>query len=323
MSCHNADRWLREAIDSVLAQTFEDYEFMIVDDGSTDETWKIIQSYRDRDERIVAISKNNTGLADSLNVGIAHARGKWIARLDADDLCETKRLEEQMNFVRKHADVILLGTGFLEIDENSRVIKRHIYPTNHQVLLRHLERLQRFFPHSSAFYRSDTARQVGGYNKRFHRAQDRRLWLEMSMRGQIACLPIPLVRNRKHTAQISNDDRGRRQLFYGSLATICHFMQKAGYKDPSVNGSENEWNEFLSWVEKRIQESGVFERRSNWANARALYFAAGNKLAGAFSFGTALLQSGYANALIRERFFGSCLPQRLAWEWIERSHPTL
>src|SRR2546430_2514522 len=101
MSCYNATRWLHEAIHSVLVQTHDKFELILVDDGSTDETWNIIQSYRDRDQRIVAISKKNTGLADSLNVGIARAKGAWIARLDADDLCEPTRLEEQLDFVRK------------------------------------------------------------------------------------------------------------------------------------------------------------------------------------------------------------------------------
>ena len=125
MSCYNASRWLHEAIDSVLTQTFENFEFVLVDDGSTDDTWNIIQSYRDRDERIVPISKKNTGLPDSLNVGIAKARGAWIARLDADDVCEPTRLEEQVKFVSKHPEVVLLGTGCVEIDEQGGVKKKH------------------------------------------------------------------------------------------------------------------------------------------------------------------------------------------------------
>ena len=101
MSCYNASCWLHEAIASVLKQTFENFEFILVDDGSTDDTWDIIQAYRDRDQRIVAIKKSNTGLTDSLNVGIAHARGAWIARLDADDRCEAGRLAEQVRFIHR------------------------------------------------------------------------------------------------------------------------------------------------------------------------------------------------------------------------------
>ena len=251
MSCYNADRWLSEAIESVLSQSFKDFEFILVDDGSTDETKNIIKSYQAKDSRIVTITKKNTGLADSLNVGIASARGDWIARLDADDLCEITRLEEQISFVRKHPDVVLLGTGFLEIDEHGRAIRKHICPTRHQTLVRHLEKLQCFFPHSTAFYRADMVRQIGGYNGRFLRSQDKRLWLEMSLLGEIACLPKVLVRNRKHAEQMSHHDNGRRQLYDGTLTIICHFLKKAGYRDPSSELDSANWAIFLEWAEKK------------------------------------------------------------------------
>ena len=318
-SCYNASRWLREAIDSILGQTFEDFEFILVDDGSTDDTWSIIQAYRDRDQRIVAIRKDNTGLQDSLNVGMAHARGSWIARLDADDLCEPDRLAEQLMFVRKHQEVVLLGSGFTEIDEQGRTVMKHLYPSGHRQLVRHLERLQRFFPHSSAFYRADEARKVGGYNVRFRRAEDVGLWLELALRAKISCLPNLLVRVRKHSTQISHDDSGRRQLYDGIAAVICHFLRKAGSKDPSVGLSVNEWIVFLNWVENRIEKSGTCERHKVWVNARAEFLASGNKLTGALCFGTRLLKSGHASALAWEKFFGASLPELLARDWMKRS----
>lgn len=317
MSCYNGSRWLREAIDSVLIQTYKNFEFILIDNGSTDETWNIIQSYRDKDKRIVAISKENMGLAaDSLNMGIAQAKGEWIARLDADDLCEPTRLEEQVNFVHKHPKVVLLGTGFFEIDEHGKAIKKHLYPSKHHVLVRHLEHLQRFFPHSSAFYRVDVVRQVGGYNLRFPLADDWRLWLELSLRGKIAALPKFLVRVRKHSSQVSCENNGRPQLCEATAGTICHLLQKAGCKDPSVDMSADEWIVFRNWVEKRMEELGIFERRKAWTDARAKYFATGNRLNGVIHFSTHLLQSGYASVLIWEKFFGSSLPQRLVREWI-------
>lgn len=88
MSCYNGRRWLAEAIDSVLSQTYADFEIIIVDDGSTDDSWETIQRYAARHQRIVALTKPNTGTSDSLNAGIALAKGEWVARLDADDVCE-------------------------------------------------------------------------------------------------------------------------------------------------------------------------------------------------------------------------------------------
>ena len=318
MSCYNASRWLHEAIESVLCQTFGNFEFILVDDGSTDETWDIIRVYRDRDQRIVPIRKENTGLQDSLNVGIAHARAEWIARLDADDLCEPDRLAEQLRFVRNHPEVVLLGTGFVEIDAQGRFIKKHLYPSGHRELLCHLERMQRFFPHSSAFYRVDEVKKTGGYNSRFRRAEDWYLWIKLASRGKIACLPKPLVRIRKHSSQISLENNGRRQVYDGEAATVCYYLKKAGCEDPSVGTSTDKWNTFLTWLENRIDESGTFEMCKAWADARAEYFAANNRVSGTFHFGTRLLKSGYAVALMWEKVFGSSLPERLAREWMKR-----
>lgn len=316
MSCYNGSRWLQEAIDSVLTQTFGSFEFILVDDGSTDETWDIIERYRARDERIVAIAKKNTGLADSLNVGIMQARGTWIARLDQDDLCEPTRLEEQVYFMRNHPEIVLLGTGCIEIEEHGRTIKKHRYPSGNRKLVRFLERLQRFFPHSSAFYRVKDVRNVGGYNMRISRSEDRRLWLELALRGKMACLPKPLVRIRKHSSQMSLDDNGRRQLCDAIAATVCYFLKKAGNKDPSVDASAEEWIQFMKWIESRIDVSGYLSGSKAWVDARAAFFATGNRLSGVFRFTDRFLRSGHAGKLVWEKFFGSSLPQRLAREWI-------
>lgn len=87
MSVYNGERWLAESIESVLNQTFTDFEFLIVNDGSTDGSGEIINRYAEQDSRIHVFDKPNTGLADSLNYGIARAKGEWIARIDADDVC--------------------------------------------------------------------------------------------------------------------------------------------------------------------------------------------------------------------------------------------
>jgi len=322
MSCYNASRWLHEAIDGVLAQTFEDFEFILVDDGSTDETWNILRSYRDRDRRIVAISKKNTGLTDSLNLGIAHARGAWIARLDADDLCEPTRLEEQVNFVCSHPEVVLLGTGFVEIDERGRVKKKHLYPPKHRKLVRHLERLQRFFPHSSAFFRREVAQDAGCYNRLFLKTQDWDSWLRFAERGRIACLQNCLVRVRKHPEQISNSETGTSQLVYGTAASTCHFLRIHGCLDPSGSNDERTWQEFIAWLTARMTREGTLERLRAWTDARAQYFATDNKLIGAIHFATRFLQSGHTRAAMWEKFFGYSLPQRLAREWMIASIQT-
>lgn len=323
ISCYNASRWLPEAIKSVLVQSFENFELILIDDGSKDETWDIIESYRTGDNRIVAISKKNTGLADSLNLGIKKANGKWIARLDADDLCEVTRLEEQFNFVCNHPEVVLLGTGFIEIDENNQVVKKNLYPSAHRQLVQHLESLRRFFPHSSALYRTKLVRQVGGYNLRIRRAEDKDLWMKLALRGKIACLPKALVRIRKHSGQISHANSGRRQLYDGIAATVCHFLRHKGYKDPSMFGSNEEWEIFLGWLEKCVEEVNHYERCKVWAEARTEYFNSENRIIGGLRFGTRLWQSHILLPMLIEKVFGSSLPRTLAEKWIKSSNNVL
>jgi len=318
MSCYNGSRWLAEAIDSVLSQTFKNFELILVDDGSKDNTPEIIKAYAERDARVVTVPKKNTGLADSLNAGLALAKGTWVARIDQDDLCEPYRLESQLVFASGHPGLVLLGSGFAEIDEKGTIVKECRYPQKHAGLVARLERFMGFFPHSSAFYRAGVARRAGGYNTRITRAEDWRLWLELSLQGEIACLPERLVRIRKHPGQMSLDNKGARQFYDAAAATVCHFLQKAGCNDPSVCESEDEWIAFLTWVESRMEHLGTFERRKAWTEARTEYLAMDNNLVGVLRFGTRLLQSGYASSLVWEKFFGTSLPKRLAREWIKR-----
>jgi glycosyltransferase involved in cell wall biosynthesis len=319
MSCYNASRWLSAAIDSVLAQTLRDFEFIVIDDGSVDETWNIIESYSRRDGRILAIRKKNTGLSDSLNVGIAQAKGAWIARLDADDLCEPTRLEEQINFVRTNPEVVLVGTGFVEIDEWGQVVQKHLYPVGHRALVRHLERLQRFFPHSSALFKRDVARYAGCYNPLFQKAQDWDSWLRIARQGRIACLKNYLVRVRKHSRQLSHSAIGMSQLVYGTAAATCHFLRASGCVDPSSSSRQTSWSEFISWIDMRIAEEGLIVRRRIWAGVRADYFASEKGLSDGLRVIRRVLRSGHAAALIREELLGFSLPESLAREWMKRS----
>lgn len=315
MSCFNAKRWLDKAINSVLAQTFQNFEFILVDDGSNDETWDIIKNYRLKDQRIVAISKSNSGLADSLNAGISQARGVWVARLDADDLSEPDRLEKQLAYVHAHPDVLLLGTGFVEVDEYGSIIKKHQYPSEHDVLVWHMEHLQRFFPHSSAFFRRDIVKEVGGYNPLFKKSQDWDLWLRISERGKIACLPECLVSVRRHADQVSSSMQGVSQYVYGISAVVCHFLRRE--KIYLALKDEKEWMIFLDWVGKQVALDGYPERRRAWAIAREGYFAVNGGMTGLLRFLLSLLHSGYLWDLTQEKIFGLHLPKKLASQWVE------
>src|ERR1043165_9066720 len=116
MAVYNGEPFLAKAIDSILAQTYEDFELLVVDDGSTDATPDIVRSYGDRRVRTVR-NPRNIGLARSLNVGLAEARGALVARHDADDLSYPDRFRRQVEFLAAHPDVAVLGTRFDSIDQ--------------------------------------------------------------------------------------------------------------------------------------------------------------------------------------------------------------
>lgn len=322
MSCYNGSRWLPEAVESVLSQTLEDFELLLVDDGSRDNTLEIIRGYAARDTRIKVLAKPNTGLADSLNAGLALAKGAWVARVDQDDICGPDRLRKQLSYALGHPGVVLVGSGFAEINEAGEVLKAHRYPAGHSALVSRLERLQGFFPHSSAFYKAEAARRVGGYNKRITRAEDWRLWLDLSSAGGLACLPDLLVKIRKHPGQMSWDGSGSRQLFDAAAATAGYLLGKAGLPDPAAVSDEAEWTAFLSWAEQRMAFYQVLEQRKAWWEARAAFVSAGGGPSGLLHFAARLLRSGRALELLKVKLFGSDLPRRLAAEWAAESGRT-
>src|SRR5436305_9543595 len=118
MPVYNAIRYIGVAVDSVLSQTFSDFEFIIVDDGSTDGSAEILREYAGRDPRIRLISRPNTGLGFALNEALAVARAPFIARMDADDECLPERFEKQIQYLRNHPECVLLGSRVLWIDSD-------------------------------------------------------------------------------------------------------------------------------------------------------------------------------------------------------------
>jgi len=258
MSCYNGSRWLESAINSVLYQTLLDFEFIIVDDGSTDNSLDIIKHYAGRDPRIIVLAKSNTGLTDSLNRGIEIARGEWIARLDADDICEPTRLEIQLSVARNKPDVVFIGSDLIIIDENGNKLKYYHYPVSHKSLLRNLRSSRKFPPHSSAFFRADVVRSIGGYRPRIKMSQDEDLWLRLSEVGQLASVNEKLVRIRQHGDQISHDKSGRRQRIYSNVALTSYWLRNYGMDDP-VSADGKIFEEFSNYIKEIMDEEQLHD----------------------------------------------------------------
>lgn len=317
MSCYNASRYLREAMDSVSTQTYRDYEFIVVNDGSTDDTAKISQEYAAKDDRIALINKENTGLADSLNTGMRIARGEWIARLDADDIALPDRLARQMAYVDSHPQTVLVGSGFIEMDPVGTCLRHYRYPARQDRCRRRIERIGSFPPHSSCCYHKPTVERLGGFNGRFRRSQDADLWFRLSRVGEIGVLSTPLVKIRKHRENISNEDGGRMQATFGIAAHVCHLLRVQGTDDPSAQ-DDDVWSEFLEWLAGRVAQYGLFEQKREWTRLKGIYFSSPNRTIGACRLLKGLATSPHAMQIVRKKCFGSDLAATLAHEWRAR-----
>jgi glycosyltransferase involved in cell wall biosynthesis len=323
MSCYNAARWLDESVNSVLKQTFTDFEFIIVDDGSRDSTPEILRKFAEADRRIHVISKANTGCPDSLNAGIQKARGEWIARLDADDICEPARLEKQWELAKKSPKVVYIGTGHMAIDQHGNPVKVYRYPAHHASLLSHLLSAQRFPSHSSAFYRTRTVQSLGGYRTRIHRAEDHDLWLRLSEAGDLTCLAAPLVRVRRHPDQLSNEEAGRPQWVDSRVATTSYWLRHSGCLDP-VSDDETRFHAFRAFIEERLEEEDLFANEVFRSKLIRVSYGSANFPAGVFkAMAVSLQHPAIALRLIRQILIGDHLPRRLAREWIDQSDELL
>lgn len=318
LPCYNGEEWLPLAIESVLGQTFRDFELLLIDDGSTDSTLEVIHRYAKRDSRIVVIAKPHTNVSDTLNAGLQAARGVWAARLDQDDLCVPTRLAKQVEFVAERPDVIFVGSNFTRVDETGRFMADHGFPSGHRQLMNALERWRGFCPHSTAFFRVDAAREVGGYRARLNNANDHDLWLRLGERGELACVPRPLVLCRGHSRQMSHFEGGEPQVVECIAGSVCHFLRVAGDPDPLDAHDATAADGFLAFVRERVHGSGMLRRRKAWAVARAEYFKKGSVVRRVVGFTRALMRTGAASALLREKLQGFVLPEEIAQEWRRR-----
>ncbi|GAA4882797.1 hypothetical protein GCM10023311_01140 [Flaviramulus aquimarinus] len=183
MAVYNAESYLEEAIDSILEQSFTDFEFLILNDCSTDNSSKILDEYASKDERVkIFTNKENLGLTKNLNKLIKLANGEFLARMDADDISLSKRFEEQINFFENHPDIHIVGTFSQDISENGEVIGERTVPVSHEEIVKLLPTLNPL-SHPTVMMRSSVIDKVEGYDERFRTSQDYHLWFKAVGKG--------------------------------------------------------------------------------------------------------------------------------------------
>src|ERR1700753_1447270 len=211
MPAYNAGRYHAEAIRSVLDQSFTDFELLIVNDGSTDDTAKIIQSFKD--PRIMLISQENKGVSAALNLGLAYAKAPIVARFDADDICYPERLKIQYDFISSYPEYGIIGTGADYVDAEGHYIFTH-HPVAH--LDEEIQQLKYSvcpFIHSSVMYRKELIITNGGYNEHAYTYEDHFLWVNI-LRNQKACnLSKALIKVRLNPGSVTVDEKWHSRKF--------------------------------------------------------------------------------------------------------------
>ena len=202
MSVYNGEQYLREAIDSILNQTLEDFEFIIVDDGSTDATADVISGFND--PRIVRINnRENLGPPRSRNRGLSVARGVFIAAQDADDVSLPKRLEIETRFLQTHEDTLLVSSNIEYMGHDGRKLGQSDRACASGLIPWYLLFYNHLGGHSQVMFQRQQVVDLGGYSESARFSQDYELWQRIARVGEIAILPDILVRSRRHENSIS------------------------------------------------------------------------------------------------------------------------
>jgi glycosyltransferase involved in cell wall biosynthesis len=228
MSVYNGAEHLDRALDSVLSQEGVDFEFLVVDDGSTDRTAEILVSRAVRDARLRIITQQNTGLTRALIAGCAAAQGVYIARQDADDRSLPGRLRRLSDLLDRSPDVLFASSTTQSVGPREEPLELVTRPEDSQTATRQLLE-DRTGPsaHGSVMFRSSAYAEVGGYRPEFYYGQDSDLWMRMAQTGHVAYLPETLYVVRRSPESISSVERDV-QRRYGEIARECLAARRRG-----------------------------------------------------------------------------------------------
>jgi glycosyltransferase involved in cell wall biosynthesis len=218
MPVYNGAAYLAESIDSIIEQTFKDFEFIIVNDGSTDRSERILRNYEKRDPRIKVMSRANTGIVGALNDGLALCKADLIARMDADDVALPQRLATQSTYMNGNPQCVAVGSRVIGIDPCGCELFRSDHKLTHEDIDKELlNGVGWAIVHPAAMMRKNAIEKIGGYRKEFQWVEDLDLFLRLAEHGRLANLDAMLLYYRQHTESV-NRTRSAQQ---AELADQC------------------------------------------------------------------------------------------------------
>lgn len=235
MPVYNTAEFVTDAIESILSQTYRNFELIVVDDGSTDNTPEILRSYKRRYPKAICLItlKKNIGDSQATNIGFRVARGEFIARMDADDISHPERLVRQIEYMLKHPGVIMLGTQAEIINENGEKIGEKIFPTKHINIYKDYAIYHPMLHPSCLFRKALLPNKEFLYDTGYKPNDDYYTFFKLLNHGKFTNLPEKLLYYRIHSKNISLQNLKKR--FYNTLKIRIMAIAKLGYK-PSAKG---------------------------------------------------------------------------------------
>tara|TARA_B100002051_G_C16621929_1_gene578735 strand:+ start:69 stop:1040 length:972 start_codon:yes stop_codon:yes gene_type:complete len=254
----NGENFLDQALLSIKNQTYQNFEVVIVNDASTDDSLLIINKYsKDFTNYRIINNSNNIGLTRSLNLAAKFAKGEWLARLDADDVCHHSRIDKQLKLCSSKNSIALIGSGCNFIDSDNRFIFKKNFGQKSAYIRNQLQKVNAFFPHSSALIKKSIFLKMGGYDEFFKYAQDYDLWLRISEKYQIVASRDHLVNIRIHKNRISSKTQDE-QFIFARSAIVSYWLRREYNIKTNQKIKKKIYKNLISYISKNSYYQGYF-----------------------------------------------------------------
>jgi glycosyltransferase involved in cell wall biosynthesis len=226
MPVYNTEVYLTDSVGSILGQTFQDWELICIDDGSTDGSLNILRRYESADPRVRVITRPNTGVARARNDGMDVAHGRYIAAMDSDDIALPERLRRQVDYMESHPECVCLGTAVRVVGPDLLPIKEELKPLDHETIdCQTLAGSGAAIRHPIAMFRTEALRSIGGYRDECLAFEDVDLYLRLAEIGRLANLPDILLLYRQRPGSINRTHRAFRRNYRRKIFREAHFRR--------------------------------------------------------------------------------------------------
>ncbi len=311
MSVYNSEQWLKDSISSILNQTFRNFEFIIINDGSTDKSEYIIKSFANKDERVKFLNQSNSGLTKSLNNAISISTGKYIARIDADDISLPDRLKKQYEILESSNNIGLCYTNFFEIDHLGKKIRKNIITNKFDLIKNNLSKGINNIAHSSVMFRKSVFDELNGYREKLKKSQDFDLWLRMTEVTTFSSAgDEPFVYIRRHKESITHNEFD----IYLYISLLSFFARKNSLTDP-LDLPFRDYNIFYNWANEYLISKKEIQKIQKRNQIITLLRSKNFRLENLVKLIVSVVFSKYSYIIIFEEIFGYTIYNQFFRDW--------